>query len=196
MARAPARGLSGERTMRKSMVRGTLASAALVLVSGGWVVTTSPPAEPVARALAWTIGGEYRGREGVQLQRGRTDCGVAVLSMLLRAHQRADGLEDLRRSVLERGYGLSLLEMKEVMAGRGFQASGWHLDDARLDDVPLPAVAHYDGHYVVVDRLSPDGKVHLRDPSIGRVEMPRERFAELWKGNVLVIGPAPELRAE
>jgi ABC-type bacteriocin/lantibiotic exporter with double-glycine peptidase domain len=182
--------------MRKSVVRGTLVGAALVIVAGGWVVNTSPPAEPVARGLAWMIGGEYRGRDGVQLQQGRTDCGVAVLSMLFRAHQRADGMAELRRSVLERGYGLSLLEMKKIASGRGLQASGWHLDAARLDDVPLPAVAHYDGHYVVVDRLAPDGTVHLRDPSIGRLEMPRERFVELWTGNVLVIGPAPRLRAE
>lgn len=163
--------------------------AALALAASAWVATTSPPLVPVAHAMAWTIGGEYRGSGGVRFQEGPTDCGVAVLSMILDDHVRVPRLEEDRRRVLERGYGLSLLEMREIGRRHGLRAAGWRMDFAGLMEARLPAIAHFDNHYVVVDRILADGTVRIRDPAVGRVELSRSSFERLWTGHLLLFAP-------
>jgi ABC-type bacteriocin/lantibiotic exporter with double-glycine peptidase domain len=180
--------------MRKS-IRNTL--VALAIVAGGvtWVANSYPPTVPVAKALVWGLGGNYLGRAGVTLQQGKSDCGVAALAMLLGAHGRPAKLAEETRSVLGRDRGLTLLEMRDIAERHGLEASGWKVDTARLNDLPLPAVAHFADHYVVVDQIAEDGTVRVRDPALGRASYPRDRFTEMWTGNVLVIGPAAELHA-
>jgi ATP-binding cassette, subfamily B, bacterial len=165
-----------------------LAVVAGVGTAGAVAATSQPTPVPVAKALAWAIDARYLGREGVRMQRGKVDCGVAALAMVLEHHRRAPALEGVSRDVLERGEGLTLLEMQGIAAGRGLQASGWRLDVPALARAPLPAVAHFQDHYVVVDRVTPGGTVLIRDPSIGRLELSAERFRELWTGNVLLFG--------
>jgi ABC-type bacteriocin/lantibiotic exporter with double-glycine peptidase domain len=150
--------------------------------------TSQPTPAPVARALAWALDARYLGREGVRMQRGKVDCGVAVLAMILEHHGRDARLDDIRQRVLVRGQGLSLLEMQGIAVSRGLPAAGWHLDVSALAGASLPAVAHFQGHYVVVDQVTRDGTVLIRDPSIGKLELSSLRFQELWTGNVLLFG--------
>ncbi len=149
--------------------------------------------EPVARLWTLSVGGDYQGRSGVRLQKGTWDCGVAVLAMIFEEHHRPSALEAVRGRVLDRGEGLSLLEMQSVAREHGLAAAGWRLDFPGLARAPLPAVAHFDNHYVVVDRIEPDGTVHVRDPAIGRVALPKTSFLALWTGNVLLFAPGPAL---
>lgn len=170
--------------------RGWWVALALVAVLASAAALSPAPAvppEPVARLWAWSVGGRYLGREGVSLQRGAWDCGVAALAMVLDAHRRAPRLEDVRGMVLDRGQGLTLLEIGEVAERRGLPAAGWRLEFAALARSPLPAIAHFADHYVVVDRIAPDGTVTLRDPAVGQLEMPRASFERLWTGNVLLF---------
>jgi ABC-type bacteriocin/lantibiotic exporter with double-glycine peptidase domain len=163
-----------------------------VAVGGGTVaVAAATPItpEPVARAWTWSVGGRYLGRETVRMQEGLWDCGVSAVAMILDAHRRAPELEPLRGKVLGRRRGLSLLEMQEVATERGVASEGWRLDFAALTRMPLPAIAHFDNHYVVVDRIAPSGAVWIRDPAVGRLELPRRSFEKLWTGNVLVFAP-------
>lgn len=157
--------------------------------AGAVAATRAPTPVPVAVAVAWWIGGDYGGREGVEMQRGGADCGVAALAMILEHHRRAAGLDSARREVLERDAGLTLLEMQQLSARHGLPAAGWRMDARALAGAPLPLVAHYEDHYVVVDRVLPDGSVQLRDPGIGRVVLPAEGFARLWTGHVLIFEP-------
>ena len=162
------------------------------LGAGGAVTATSSPTPvPVAMAVAWWMGGDYEGRQGVQMQRGGADCGVAALGMILEHHRRAPGLDSARREVLDRDAGLTLLEMQQLSARHGLPAAGWRMDARALASAPLPLVAHYEDHYVVVDRVLPDGSVQIRDPGVGRVVLTAEGFARLWTGYVLVFEPAP-----
>lgn len=158
---------------------GTLATAAATPITP----------EPVARAWTWSVGGHYLGRENVRMQEGMWDCGVAAVAMVLEAHRRAPPLEPLRAEVRDRGRGLSLLEMQEVAGERGVRSDGWRLEFAALARMPLPAIAHFEDHYVVVDRITPSGAVWIRDPAVGRLELPRRSFEKLWTGNVLVFAP-------
>jgi ABC-type bacteriocin/lantibiotic exporter with double-glycine peptidase domain len=176
-------------------VRRALASAmaglAVVLSAAAGLAWTHPTAPPVARAVAWTIGAEYLGRDGARMQQGGVDCGIAALQMVLEARgARAAGLDSARAALLARGRGASLAELQALAAMAGVRAEGWRMDAAALARAPLPAIAHFDDHFVVVDRVEADGSVLARDPGIGRVRLPPDRFAELWTGNVLLF-PQP-----
>lgn len=176
--------------MRKIGSRWMVLSFAALAGAGGtaaWA-SSSPTPVPVSVAVAWWYGGDYEGREGVEMQRGEADCGIAALAMVMKHHRRPAELEGERRGVLERGEGLSLLEMQGIAARHGLAAKGWRMDLPALARAPLPAVAHFEDHYVVVDRVLPDGTVHVRDPGVGRVVLPAADFARLWTGNVLVFG--------
>jgi ATP-binding cassette subfamily B protein RaxB len=163
-----------------------------LLVAGTAALGASPvPPEPVARAWAWAAGGEYLGRDSVRLQEGAWDCGVAALAMVLDAHHRPADLEPVAREVEERQRGLTLLEMQGIATRRGVNATGWRLDLAGLRRAALPAIAHFDDHYVVVDRVAADGAVHFRDPALGQMVIPGERFTRLWTGHVLVFPAVP-----
>ena len=165
----------------------SIAAVAGAGATGTWA-SRSPTPVPVSMGVAWWMGGEYKGREGVVMQRGDADCGVAALAMVLEHHRRDAGLHEERRKVLGRGEGLTLLEMQGIAVRHGLGAQGWRMDMRALAGAPLPAVVHFEDHYVVVDRVLPDGTVHLRDPGIGRVVLPAADFARLWTGNVLVFG--------
>lgn len=156
-------------------------------VAGVFTAISQPTPEPVAKALAWALDARYLGREGVRMQQGKVDCGVAALAMILEHHGRDAGLGGVRQRVLERGQGLSLLEMQEIAASRGLPGAGWRLDASALARAPLPAVVHFQDHYVVVDRVGRDGTVLIRDPSVGKLELSGMRFQELWTGNVLLF---------
>jgi ABC-type bacteriocin/lantibiotic exporter with double-glycine peptidase domain len=170
-------------------------AVAIVAGAGGAsiVAAASPvPSEPVARMWTWSVGGTYLGRETVRVQEGAWDCGIAALSMVFEAHGREAELAAIRGKVLGRGEGLSLLEMEEIADGRGLPADGWRLDFAALRATPLPAIAHFADHYVVVDRISAGGTVRVRDPAVGLVDYPRGSFERLWTGVVLVF-PRPSI---
>ena len=171
--------------------RRRIAAAAIMVgvgAAGVFTITAQPTPEPVAKTLAWALDARYLGREGVRMQRGKVDCGVAALAMILEHHGRDARMDQVRERVLERGQGLSLLEMQGIAASRGLPATGWRLDASALARAPLPAVAHFQDHYVVVDWVGGDGTVLIRDPSIGKLELSGMRFQELWTGNVLLFG--------
>lgn len=166
---------------------GTLAFVTGLGTVGIVAATSQPTTEPVAKALAWGLDARYLGRQGVQMQRGKVDCGVAALAMILTHHRREAPLGHIRRKVLERGVGLSLLEMQGIALEHGLSAEGWRLDTSALARAPLPAIAHFQDHYVVVDTVRSNGTVLVRDPSIGRMQLSASRFQKLWTGNILLF---------
>ena len=61
------------------------------------------------------------------------------------------------------------------LASRAVKASKTH-----LDELPLPAVVHWEGNHWVVLYAVEDGHVRLADPARGRVRVAREEFDEKW----------------
>jgi ABC-type bacteriocin/lantibiotic exporter with double-glycine peptidase domain len=183
-------------TRRARAAATSAAALALALSAAAGLAWTPPTAPPVARAVAWSVGAEFLGQGGTRLQRGEVDCGIAALQMVLEGRgARGEGIDSARAAVLARGEGATLAELRALAARSGVGAEGWRMDAASLARAPLPAIAHLDGHFVVVDRVEPGGSVLARDPAIGRVRFPPGRFAELWTGNVLVF-PPPDRRAK
>jgi predicted double-glycine peptidase len=144
------------------------------------------------RALALLAGGRYLDQRGVIRQRDADDCGVATLAMMLATTSAAAEppntrtLDSLRAAIRARGHGLSMLELREIAAARGLDARGVRLAYADLPRLSMPVIAHFRGHYVVLDRVS-GGTVTVRDPAVGRLQMTRASFERRWTGHVLLM---------
>lgn len=176
---------------RKALRVGALGTA-LLLATAGVAFAAFPLAPPVSRTVAWLFGAEYLGRNGVVMQTGDADCGIAALQMVLAGRGVAGAtLDSARAAVLKRGEnGASMLELKVLAESRGVRAEGWRMGLAGLGRAPLPAVVHLGDHFAVVDRILPNGRVEMRDPSLGRLRMAAADFRDIWTGHTLIFPPA------
>jgi hypothetical protein len=67
-------------TTRRARILAALAALfALPLGTGAFALTAFPTAQPVARTVVWLYGAEWLGRDGVAIQSGGSDCGIAAL---------------------------------------------------------------------------------------------------------------------
>jgi uncharacterized protein len=131
--------------------------------------------------------------EGCVLQTDELTCGAAALATLLRdlgdkTVTEADLLA--REKELEKGKGLSLLQLKSLAEWRGFAAAGYYMTLSNLYDFQRPMIMHTErngqGHYYVFCGIYKD-RIYLKDPAQGNVRMSLEEFARIWTGNVLAI---------
>lgn len=155
----------------------------------------------ISEAEAWPrIGAllrnaKYLDQQGVVRQQNADDCGVAVLEMVL---SNAPGLkatlDSARALVQARRRGLSFAEMRAIVNAHGGRARGMQMSLSALSRIPMPIIAQWPDHFVVVDLVDGSGQLTLRDPAFGRMRMTETAFSVLWTGRVLEV-LAPEPRA-
>lgn len=177
--------------IRRIIIRSSLVAIAL-LVSPVVVILAlaalPPEIEQGSRTRAWIVDAEYLGRSGVRMQRNRNDCGVAALEMLVEhAGGNVSSLVGWHEAVSERGAGMTLLEMRKSATAAGIETRGLRADIAGLRRITLPAILHFDRHYVVLDSIGDTGEYLLRDPANGRMRMSTDAFREAWTGEVLAL---------
>ena len=162
-----------------------LALAGLVCASTGFVFS-SP--DLVRRVSAWRMGASYLGIQGVALQTKPNACGPASLKMVLDHFGLLVALGELEKQVVLTRRGTSMLALKEAAERRGLCAEGWRLNRQDLFRIPFPAIILIRAdHFVVVDSISPQGSVYVRDPAIGRLRIPLDRVDAMWHGETLVF---------
>ena len=129
------------------------------------------------------------------------DCGAACLAMICRHFGRAVGISHIREVVHTSTDGTTLAGITRGAEELGLAARSVRASKSRLDELPLPAVAHWEGnHWVVVYRVD-EKHVRVADPARGLRRIPREEFLERWSGYTSVVGyterlaDAPEARA-
>lgn len=117
------------------------------------------------------------------------DCGAASLGMICRHYGRNVSLARIRQLVHTSLDGSSLKAICEGAMELGLAARSVKTSAARLHQMPLPAIVHFDGyHWVVLYHVS-DTYVWLSDPAIGHRKMRREEFAERWSGYAALFDP-------
>jgi ABC-type bacteriocin/lantibiotic exporter with double-glycine peptidase domain/CRP-like cAMP-binding protein len=128
------------------------------------------------------------------------DCGAACLAMICRHFGRAVGISHIRQVVHTSTDGTTLAGITRGADELGLTARSVRASKSRLDELPLPAVVHWEGnHWVVVYRVD-DKHVRISDPARGLRRIPREEFLERWSGYTSVVGyterlaEAPEAR--
>jgi ATP-binding cassette subfamily B protein len=130
------------------------------------------------------------------LQHDATDCGPAALAMMAAWHGNRISLARLREAAGTDGEGTTLSGL--IIAARkiGFSARAVRATAAALENVELPAVAHWHErqrhHYVVICSLTPTHAV-IADPAVGRRTLPLDEFYKCWTGVLLLLKETPDL---
>lgn len=152
------------------------------------IAALPPTVSAAAHTRAWLSDADYLDAAGVRFQRTGNDCGVAALEMMLPlAPARMAPLASWRTLAARRDSGLTLLELSRAARTLGVETVGVRATLEQLRHLPLPAIVHFDDHYVVVDVVAAERGVWLRDPAIGRLHMTPDAFRLAWTGEALVV---------
>jgi ATP-binding cassette, subfamily B, bacterial HlyB/CyaB len=127
------------------------------------------------------------------LQISEMDCGAACLAMVLRFYGKNVGLNRLRELASVSRDGTSLFNLATAAEASGLTATPVRADKRHLEDVTLPAVAHWEGaHFVVLYEVTSTGVV-VANPATGLARMTLDEFAAGWTGYLLLLRPTPAL---
>ncbi len=162
----------------------------LMILSGGLAGFSVLEKWPIGTAPFWAMleGAEFIGVEGVEFQMTPVECGPASLKMVLHAYGIDVSRSHLISQMIPGKSGVSMMDIKKAAAQNGLRGEGWRMRLADLQKVPLPAIALLrNHHFVVIHSLTPQGKIEILDPALGRLRFSPQRFEKVWSGNVLLF---------
>lgn len=134
-----------------------------------------------------------RHRVPVVLQMTISDCGAACLAMILRHHGHHTTLANCRERTGIGRDGVTARRLADAARSFGLRTHAFVADPSTIEQVPLPAVAHWeDAHFVVVERITGE-RVEIMDPALGRRRISRAEFARSLGSAVLAFEPGPRL---
>ncbi len=129
-------------------------------------------------------------------QLDQMDCGPTCLKIIAEFFGKDFHLDYLREiSFLQKG-GVSLSGLSLALEKIGIESLGIKANlEELVMDVPLPAIAHWEGnHFLVVYKTNPRF-IFVSDPAIGRVKYSHSDFLEKWgetdnsQGILLLVEP-------
>ena len=89
-----------------------------------------------------------------------------------------------------RRLGFSLLDIRNYLVARGYEADGYEVPLEKLEQTQTPAIVlivdHGYHHFVVIKGFR-NGRVLVGDPATGTRSMSRESFEEKWQDHVLFV---------
>ncbi len=156
------------------------------------------PTAPMPEAAPFEPGGEEtRRRRRVRVpvihQIDEMDCGAACLAMVAAGYGLRISLTQARDAADTSISGASLAGIVRGAEQLGFAARTVKASKRNLGELPLPAIAHWDGfHWLVVTHVSAR-HVRVVDPAFGRRRIPRDEFEERWSGYTALIEPTGEV---
>ncbi|HEX4108240.1 MAG TPA: peptidase domain-containing ABC transporter [Solirubrobacteraceae bacterium] len=141
-------------------------------------------------------GEPQRGRPGRfphVRQLDEMDCGAACLAMVCRHFGREVALSHIRLAVGTGADGTSLRGLQRGGEHVGLEVRAVKASTERLDEVPLPAIIHWEAnHWVVLYALDGD-RAYLADPARRLRRVTREELLEKWSGYAALPRPTPRL---
>jgi ATP-binding cassette subfamily B protein len=152
-----------------------------------------PPDEPFATGDGLF---RWRGRRRVRrfpflMQIDQMDCGVACIAMICRYYGRRVGLARIRELARTATDGTSLRSLCRAATELGIASRAVKASHRNLDQIPLPALAHWEGNHWVCLLEVRKKKVRVADPAQGDRWVPREEFDKNWSGYVGLFEPTP-----
>ena len=126
-------------------------------------------------------------------QLDEADCGAACLAMVSRhfgTEVSISYIRDLANTGID---GTSLGGIARAAEHIGLACRTIKASKSRLDELPLPAIVHWEGiHWVVLWDVGKD-KVRIADPALGNRTLPRSELEEQWSGYAALLAPTPAL---
>ena len=171
-------------TNKKRCIGIAIVVFAVAIVNSSWIVRLPDLKQ---HPSSWYGGGGYQRKEGVIFQTSYNDCGPAALQMIFEHYKISSTLGEIERSVRLTGNGTTMLSLKQMAELKGLYVEGWRLtlNDFLNTSFPLLLFVH-DDHFVVADSVC-NRIVFLRDPSMGKVEIPTTDLPQIWRGEALVF---------
>jgi ATP-binding cassette subfamily B protein len=121
------------------------------------------------------------------------DCGAAALTIVCRAFGSKVSLARVRREVHTSTDGTSLAGIASGAERLGLAVRTLKASKASLDELPLPAIAHWEGNHWLVVYDTNQREVCVSDPASGLRTIPRDEFERGWSGFVALVAPTPAL---
>ena len=121
------------------------------------------------------------------------DCGAAALTIVCHAFGRNVSLARARREVHTSTDGTSLAGIARGAERLGLAVRTLKASKASLDELPLPAIAHWEGNHWLVVYDTDEARVRVSDPASGLRTIPRDEFERGWSGFVALVAPTPAL---
>ncbi len=134
----------------------------------------------------------------VIMQMEALECGAACLCMIAAYYKKWIPLTQVRSDC---GVSRNGSVAKNILcAGRayGFEAGGYKMEPADLQNLTLPAILHWDfNHFVVLCGMDlKKGKFVINDPARGRVTVNMDEFDRSFTGIVLSFVPGENFKPE
>ncbi|WGI31675.1 peptidase domain-containing ABC transporter [Mycolicibacterium aubagnense] len=123
------------------------------------------------------------------LQVDEMDCGAASLASVCHYYGRNVSITRVREAVHTAIDGTSLLGIARGAEALGLAARTAKVSKTRLDEMPLPAIVHWDAnHWLVLYDVGAE-HVRLADPARGRRKVKRSEFESKWSGFAAFFTP-------
>ena len=110
------------------------------------------------------------------------DCGAAALAMVCRHYGRAVSLARIRQLVHTSLDGTSLRGLCAAAMELGLAARSVKASPRNLDQMPVPAIVHWEGNHWVVLYDVTETHCRVADPAIGLRRFSRAEFEKRWSG--------------
>lgn len=129
----------------------------------------------------------------------RMDCGPACVCMIASHYGRRVSLPYVRTLCGLTREGVSIAGIRKALEVLGFESVALKMTAAQLQqDCPLPAVLYWEQrHFVVLEKVTKNGKYVICDPAAGRCKYSPDDFARKWlngeSGVVVAAQPASDL---
>jgi ATP-binding cassette subfamily B protein len=125
-----------------------------------------------------------------------TDCGAACLAMICRHYGAEIPLARIRSLTRTSTHGASLGDVVRAAEELGLAARPVRVSPGHMDEIPLPALLHWEGrHFVVLVELR-DGRALIANPSSSLQWVPGEEVDEKWNGFAALFDFTEALRDE
>jgi ABC-type bacteriocin/lantibiotic exporter with double-glycine peptidase domain len=185
-----------ERQEYRTVARVPLDFAEEIVASEGAEVEPADtvPARPAAPAVgAGQPSRRLPRRMPTVWQADEMDCGAACVAIVARAYGRRVSLAHVRARVHTSVDGTSLAGIVDGARSIGLEARPVKASKGRLDELPMPAIVHFEGnHWIVLHEVGPRS-VKVVDPARGAIRLPRAKFEEDWSGYAALLDYGPGL---
>jgi NHLM bacteriocin system ABC transporter peptidase/ATP-binding protein len=126
------------------------------------------------------------------IQMEALECGAAALAIVLAFHGRWVSIEELRVTCGVSRNGSKAKNILEAARNYGLDTQAFKVAPARLSDLKLPVILHWNfSHYVVFEGFDRRGRALINDPAFGRRKVSTAEFDESMTGVVLTFSPGP-----
>jgi ATP-binding cassette, subfamily C, bacterial len=129
------------------------------------------------------------------LQSSEEDCGAACLASICKHYGRMLSINRSRDAVGTGQLGTTLLGLKRGSEFLGFNTRSVKASEEIIDkiqEIPLPAVIHWQGYHWVVLYGKRGNKYIVADPAAGIRYLNRKELMAGWNGIMLLLEPDPQ----